>query len=467
MVEGTKQDRCATKWFHYPCVDVYPGDDTSQWICPDCTAGIITQQDREQEMEERQANGELEGEEEELEQRQYVSDGAPGFFISEGSELPQASPVPGPQTAAVISSPVHLTEQASINVATSQDEIDHSSRIVSPYVRARSPSAHLASFANAASSASSPSASRQSAASGFSQPQVAAPFHDATLLDHVNRTSASQVKTAGGIPSVASPRKRKSEDHTDSSSHKKAKTSEDAHSEHIAPTSTDHQPFTNDHSSDDEEALAILSETIGNAHSDLPAVGASRDAPIDLADDDDEEFTSAQEEVSSDDGEPELNHYCIAACTRETGAMVKCDNDCVGEWFHWACVGLKSKPSTSRNWYCHDCRKERHDARVAEWRSKKSATRQRAQSAKTSAKLKRRTPTPETEEQPKYCICGTPADNDMIACDGTNCEQEWFHFACVGLTAATVPEGEWYCDDCAQVIDKKEKKKSAKGKRRG
>jgi hypothetical protein len=234
-------------------------------------------------------------------------------------------------------------------------------------------------------------------------------------LDHVNGTSASQVETAGGISPVTSPRKRKSEDYTDSSSRNKAKTSEDA-------------------DSDNEEAIAeSLSDSSENAHSDLPAVGASRDTPIDLAPDDDEE-------VSSDDGEPKSNHYCIAAFTRETGAMVKCDNDCVGEWFHWACVGLNSKPSTSRKWYCHDCRKERHDARIAERRSKK-----------TPAKLKRRTPspTPEPEDQSEYCTCGTPADNDMIACDGTDCEQEWFHFACVGLTAATVPEGEWYCDDCA------------------
>jgi hypothetical protein len=39
------------------------------------------------------------------------------------------------------------------------------------------------------------------------------------------------------------------------------------------------------------------------------------------------------------------------------GAMVACDNeDCELEWFHFACVGLETKPRGK--WYCEDCRKK-------------------------------------------------------------------------------------------------------------
>ena len=32
----------------------------------------------------------------------------------------------------------------------------------------------------------------------------------------------------------------------------------------------------------------------------------------------------------------------------------------------------------------------------------------------------------------------------MVACDG-DCDN-WYHFACVGLTQ--LPEGEWFCQEC-------------------
>ena len=37
--------------------------------------------------------------------------------------------------------------------------------------------------------------------------------------------------------------------------------------------------------------------------------------------------------------------------------MVGCDNDdCVMEWFHYACVGLTEKPVGK--WYCPQCREK-------------------------------------------------------------------------------------------------------------
>jgi hypothetical protein len=45
-----------------------------------------------------------------------------------------------------------------------------------------------------------------------------------------------------------------------------------------------------------------------------------------------------------------------------------------------------------------------------------------------------------------YCICHRVSFGEMIGCDGTECEKEWFHLPCVGLSA--IPKGRWFCDDC-------------------
>ena len=42
------------------------------------------------------------------------------------------------------------------------------------------------------------------------------------------------------------------------------------------------------------------------------------------------------------------------------------------------------------------------------------------------------------------CVCGGSYYGEMVACEG-ECDN-WFHFACVGLTR--LPRGEWLCQDC-------------------
>lgn len=54
----------------------------------------------------------------------------------------------------------------------------------------------------------------------------------------------------------------------------------------------------------------------------------------------------------------------------------------------------------------------------------------------------------EDEEEEEYCFCGEPGNDDMIACDA-NCERQWFHYECVGLTPASVPSTAWFCPDCS------------------
>jgi len=43
---------------------------------------------------------------------------------------------------------------------------------------------------------------------------------------------------------------------------------------------------------------------------------------------------------------------------------------------------------------------------------------------------------------------GQAPDQQMVACDNTNCPKEWFTLASVGLTPETIPDGKWYCPDC-------------------
>jgi inhibitor of growth protein 4 len=49
-------------------------------------------------------------------------------------------------------------------------------------------------------------------------------------------------------------------------------------------------------------------------------------------------------------------------------------------------------------------------------------------------------------EEMVYCSCKQVSFGKMIACDGQNCQIEWFHLSCMGMTEP--PKGKWYCPDC-------------------
>lgn len=53
------------------------------------------------------------------------------------------------------------------------------------------------------------------------------------------------------------------------------------------------------------------------------------------------------------------------------------------------------------------------------------------------------------EDEPTYCYCNQVSYGEMVACDGDDCEREWFHLACVNLTQP--PKGSWFCDACKKV----------------
>ncbi|KRZ77486.1 Inhibitor of growth protein 2, partial [Trichinella papuae] len=47
---------------------------------------------------------------------------------------------------------------------------------------------------------------------------------------------------------------------------------------------------------------------------------------------------------------------------------------------------------------------------------------------------------------PVYCICQKVMQDSMVACDGEDCQYQWFHFKCVNVLSK--PRGKWYCPDC-------------------
>lgn len=71
----------------------------------------------------------------------------------------------------------------------------------------------------------------------------------------------------------------------------------------------------------------------------------------------DEEDQDVEMEEGDEEGEGDDKKYCICHSV-SYGNMVACDNDdCVNEWFHWSCVGVKQEPAGK--WFCPDCTKER------------------------------------------------------------------------------------------------------------
>ncbi|KAL4897163.1 hypothetical protein BDV59DRAFT_169930 [Aspergillus ambiguus] len=50
--------------------------------------------------------------------------------------------------------------------------------------------------------------------------------------------------------------------------------------------------------------------------------------------------------------------------------------------------------------------------------------------------------------EPRYCICGDVSFGTMICCENQDCDREWFHLDCVGLSEVPGRTAKWYCPDC-------------------
>lgn len=55
-------------------------------------------------------------------------------------------------------------------------------------------------------------------------------------------------------------------------------------------------------------------------------------------------------------------------------------------------------------------------------------------------------------DEPRYCVCGDVSWGTMIACDNDDCEKEWFHLTCIGLSELPPRRTKWYCPDCRKKL---------------
>ncbi|RDW86523.1 putative PHD finger domain protein [Aspergillus mulundensis] len=56
--------------------------------------------------------------------------------------------------------------------------------------------------------------------------------------------------------------------------------------------------------------------------------------------------------------------------------------------------------------------------------------------------------------EPRYCLCGDVSFGTMICCENPDCDREWFHLDCVGLSEVPSRTAKWYCPDCRVKFNK-------------
>ncbi|OJD13376.1 hypothetical protein AJ78_06165 [Emergomyces pasteurianus Ep9510] len=56
--------------------------------------------------------------------------------------------------------------------------------------------------------------------------------------------------------------------------------------------------------------------------------------------------------------------------------------------------------------------------------------------------------------EPRYCLCGDVSFGTMICCEDIDCDKEWFHLDCVGLTEVPSRTAKWYCPECRKNLGK-------------
>ncbi|KAB8073010.1 hypothetical protein BDV29DRAFT_176326 [Aspergillus leporis] len=56
--------------------------------------------------------------------------------------------------------------------------------------------------------------------------------------------------------------------------------------------------------------------------------------------------------------------------------------------------------------------------------------------------------------EPRYCLCGDVSFGTMICCENNDCDREWFHLDCVGLSEVPSRTAKWYCPECRVKFNK-------------
>ncbi|KAI8950916.1 hypothetical protein F4801DRAFT_547327 [Xylaria longipes] len=97
---------------------------------------------------------------------------------------------------------------------------------------------------------------------------------------------------------------------------------------------------------------------------------------------------------------------------------------------------------------------------------RKAAPRKKARGSTKKDKGTNQHPEPEVEvevdddgnlidpNEPRYCLCNRVSFGTMIQCDNIdNCEKEWFHLECVGLSEIPARTTKWYCPQCRILLN--------------
>ncbi|KAI1313644.1 hypothetical protein F5Y03DRAFT_337280 [Xylaria venustula] len=97
---------------------------------------------------------------------------------------------------------------------------------------------------------------------------------------------------------------------------------------------------------------------------------------------------------------------------------------------------------------------------------RKAAPRKKARGNAKKEKGTNQQPEPEVEvevdddgniidpNEPRYCLCNRVSFGTMIQCDNVdNCEKEWFHLECVGLSEIPARTTKWYCPQCRVFLN--------------
>ncbi|KAJ5644772.1 hypothetical protein N7507_010783 [Penicillium longicatenatum] len=56
--------------------------------------------------------------------------------------------------------------------------------------------------------------------------------------------------------------------------------------------------------------------------------------------------------------------------------------------------------------------------------------------------------------EPRYCLCGDVSFGTMICCENQDCDREWFHLDCIGLSEVPSRTAKWYCPECRVKFSK-------------
>ncbi|KAI1851129.1 hypothetical protein JX266_003794 [Neoarthrinium moseri] len=173
---------------------------------------------------------------------------------------------------------------------------------------------------------------------------------------------------------------------------------------------------------------------------------------------------------------------CVCGVADDDGNTIYCEN--CDTWQHIACYYLDTDMqevlSEHFDHSCVDCKPrpiDRQRARIIQQQAKEKQDafqreRDTVHEHKTKDKSSRKfayLPTPQTsaqssrdsgaarhrasgsnagepddvvdDDEPRYCDCNGTSYGEMIACDADDCQKEWFHIGCVGLTSVPSANG--------------------------